>query len=302
MPDILFHQYDSSPFSEKVRVCLGIKQLAWGAVDQPIIMPKPELVALTGGYRRIPVMQIGADIYCDSQLIVRELERRYPEHSLFPQGDCGLAHANALWSDRAVFQAAVAIIFGGLGDKVPPAFIKDRTALSGRSFDPAAMQAAVPHMEAQMRAHIALLSDQLADGRGFLTGDLPGLIDANAYYNLWFIRSAFRPAASLYESVAHVPEWMEKVRAIGHGERSQVSREAALAIARTTAPLAGTIAAQDAGLEGRQVAGAADDYGRDPVRGEFVGSSGHHVSVRREDPLAGQVVVHFPRIGFSVQS
>jgi glutathione S-transferase len=171
VPDILFHQYDSSPFSEKVRVCLGIKKLAWAAVDQPIIMPKPELVALTGGYRRIPVMQIGADIYCDSQLIVRELERRFPEPTLFPQGDLGLAHANAMWSDRMVFQAAVAIIFGGLGDKVPAAFINDRTALSGRSFDPAAMQAAVPQMEAQMRAHIALLSDQLADGRRFLTGD-----------------------------------------------------------------------------------------------------------------------------------
>lgn len=98
MPDILFHQYDSSPFSEKVRVCLGIKKLAWAAVDQPVIMPKPGLVALTGGYRRIPVMQIGADVYCDSQLIVRELERRYPEPTLFPQGDRGLAYANAMWS------------------------------------------------------------------------------------------------------------------------------------------------------------------------------------------------------------
>ena len=143
--DILFHQYDSSPFSEKVRVCLGIKKLAWTAVDQPVIMPKPELVALTGGYRRIPVMQIGADIYCDSQLIVRELERRFPEPTLFPQGDRGLAYANAMWSDRSVFQAAVAIIFGGLGDKVPAAFVNDRTALSGRSFDPATMHAAVPH-------------------------------------------------------------------------------------------------------------------------------------------------------------
>lgn len=301
MADILFHQYDSSPYSEKVRVCLGIKQLAWGAVDQPVIMPKPELVALTGGYRRIPVMQIGADIYCDSMLIVRELERRYPGHSLFPQGDCGLAHANALWSDRAVFQAAVAIIFGGLGDKVPPAFIKDRTALSGRSFDPDAMQAAVPHMTAQMRAHIALLCDQLADGRGFLSGDRPGLVDANAYYNLWFIRSAFAPAASLFESVPHVPEWMARVSAIGHGERSEVTREAALTIARTSTPLAGTIAAQDARLAGSQVTVAADDYGRDPVHGVLVGSSEHHVAVRRDDPLAGTVVVHFPRIGFSVQ-
>ena len=302
MPDILFHQYDSSPFSEKVRVCLGIKQLAWGAVDQPVIMPKPELVALTGGYRRIPVMQIGADIYCDSMLIVRELERRYPEPTLFPGGDRGLAYANALWSDRAVFMAAVAIIFGGLGDKVPPAFIADRTALSGRSFDFAAMRVAAPHMEMQMRAHIALLSEQLADGRAFLTGDRPGLVDANAYYNLWFIRSAFPPATSLFESTPHVPEWMEKVRAIGHGERSAVSREAALAIARSTEPLAGTIAPQDVALAGKQITVAAEDYGRDPVHGVLVGSSEHHVALRRDDPLAGEVVVHFPRIGFIVES
>ena len=302
MPEILFHQYDSSPFSKKVRVCLGIKKLAWGAVDQPVIMPKPDLVALTGGYRRIPVMQIGADIYCDSQLIVRELERRYPEHTLFPQSDSGLAHANALWSDRVVFHAAVAIIFGGLGDTVPPAFINDRSALSGRPFDPAAMRAAVPHMEAQMRAHTALLSDQLADGRVYLTGERPGLVDANGYYNLWFLRSAFPPAERLFDSAPFVPDWLERVKSIGHGERMEVSREAAIDIARTSQPTTGTIATQDAMLEGKQVAVAADDYRRDAVRGLLVGSSEHHLSIRREDPRAGEVVVHFPRIGFTLQS
>ena len=301
MPDILFHQYDSSPFSEKVRVCLGIKKLPWAAVDQPVIMPKPELVALTGGYRRIPVMQIGADIYCDSQLIVRELERRFPEPTLFPQGDHGLAHANAMWSDRTIFQAAVAIIFGGLGDKVPAAFVNDRVALSGRSFDPVAMQAAIPHMKAQMRAHVTLLSDQLADGRRFLTGDRAGLVDANGYYNLWFIRSAFPPSASLFENIPHVPEWLERVKAIGHGERSAMSREDALNIARTSAPMAATVASPDAELEGKPVSVAADDYGRDAVKGVLVGSSEHHVSISREDPQAGKVAVHFPRIGFSVQ-
>jgi Glutathione S-transferase, N-terminal domain len=44
-------------------------------------MPKPDLTALTGGYRKTPVLQIGADIYCDSQLIMRELERRYPSRA-----------------------------------------------------------------------------------------------------------------------------------------------------------------------------------------------------------------------------
>ena len=302
MPEILLHQYASSPFAEKIRVCLGIKGLAWGAVDEPVIMPKPELVALTGGYRRIPVMQIGADIYCDSQLIVRELERRFPEPTLFPAGHSGLIQATALWTDRVVFQSAVAIIFGGLGDKVPEAFIKDREALRGGPFDPAAMSAAIPHMTRQLRAHVALLSEQLADGRAFLTGESAGLADANAYYNLWFVRSAYAPAASAFDDLPHVGAWLERVRAIGHGERTEVSREAALEIARSSEPLAGTVATQDAKLAGMQVAIAADDYGRDAVEGKFVASSEHHFSVSREDPVAGQVVVHFPRIGFSIQS
>lgn len=300
MADILLHQYDSSPFSEKVRVCLGIKGLTWSAVDQPVIMPKPDLVALTGGYRRIPVMQIGADIYCDSTLIVRELERRYPQPTLFPAGDQGLGHAAALWTDRAMFQAAVAIIFGGLGDKVPAAFIKDREALSGRPFDPAAMKAAVPHMTAQFRAHIAMLAEQLSDGRAFLTGERPGLLDASAYYNLWFIRSAFPPAAALFEDVGVVVAWTERVRAIGHGRRTEVSREAALDMAREAAPLPGEVAPQDAELAGKEMTVAAEDYGRDPISGVLVGSSDHHLAIRRQAPDLGEVVVHVPRIGFTL--
>ena len=300
MSDILFHQYDSSPFSEKVRVCLGIKGLAWGAVDEPVIMPKPELIALTGGYRRIPVLQIGADIYCDSQLIVRELERRYPTPTLFPVGDTGLGHATALWTDRTVFMAAVAIIFGGLGDQVPAAFIKDREALTGRPFDTAAMRAAVPHMTRQLRAHAALLSEQLSDGRAFLTGDRPGLADANAYYNLWFIRSAYPPAAATFEDLPHVSDWLERVQAIGHGQRSTVTQAEALRIARDASPtpIADYLGADT--LVGQQVAVSADDYGRDQVRGTLIGASEHQLSVLRTDPELGQIVVHFPRIGFAI--
>jgi glutathione S-transferase len=300
MPDILLHQYDSSPFSEKVRVCLGIKRLAWGAVDQPVIMPKPELLPLTGGYRRIPVMQIGADIYCDSALIVRELERRFPEPTLFPGGDRGLGAASALWTDRSMFQAAVAIIFGGLGDKVPEAFVRDREALSGRPFDVAAMRAAEPHMRAQFGAHVALIAEQLADGRPFLAGSVPGLVDANAYYNLWFVRNAFPPAATLFEDTPGVGDWMARVAGIGHGARREVSREAALDAARDATPAPSEIAPQDADRIGAEVTVAAEDYGRDPIRGVLVGSSDFHVTILREDPRVGEVAVHVPRLGFVV--
>ena len=110
---IILHQYDISPFSERVRVAFGIKGLDWFACDEPIIMPKPELLALTGGYRKIPVMQIGADIYCDTQIILRELERRFPAPTLFPGSDKGLGWGVAMWTDRIFFQAAVAARFHG---------------------------------------------------------------------------------------------------------------------------------------------------------------------------------------------
>lgn len=300
MTEILLHQYDSSPFSEKVRVCLGIKGLAWGAVDEPVILPKPDLIALTGGYRRIPVLQVGADIYCDSQLIVRELERRFPSPTLFPSGDVGLGAATALWTDRAVFQATVALIFGGLGDKVPAAFIKDREALSGRPFDTAAMQAAVPQLTRQLRAQMALISEQLSDGRSFLTGERPGLADANAYYNLWFVRSAYPAAAAAYNSLPHISEWLERVRAIGHGRRSAVTRVDALRIAKEAQPAPTDNSSNSDELIGQQVTVAADDYGRDPVHGMLVGATEYQMSVARMDPALGAIVVHFPRIGFSI--
>ena len=152
--EIILHNYPNSPFSEKIRVAFGIKKLAWRSAIQPTIMPKPDLTALTGGYRKIPVMQIGADIFCDTQLILRELDRRFPSPSLTPHGK-GLPHGIGFWCDRSVFTAAVAIIFGEIGDAVPEDFKKDRAAMSGGTFSTTALKRAVPHMKDQYRAHLS---------------------------------------------------------------------------------------------------------------------------------------------------
>ena len=136
LPALLLHQYDTSPFSEKIRKIFAHKRLAWGAVEQPSIMPKPELVPLTGGYRRIPVLQIGADVYCDTQLIARVLERRHPEPTIFPDGGEATAQAWNLWADRLLFMPVVAVVFADIGQFVPKAFMDDRSKMMpGRSFD-----------------------------------------------------------------------------------------------------------------------------------------------------------------------
>src|ERR1700750_2900121 len=164
MTDIILHHYDTSPYAEKVRTGLGLKGLAWASVEVPIIMPKANLTALTGGYRRAPVLQIGADIYCDSQLIMRELERRYPTPSFYPAGH-GAADALAWWAEKTTFSQAVSIAFSKSPDALPEGFLEDRAKFSGRNIDPIAMMAAVPNLLDQLRAHFDWLDPMLGGGR-----------------------------------------------------------------------------------------------------------------------------------------
>jgi len=179
MTDIILHHYEISPYSEKVRIGLGLKGLAWGSVEIPVIMPKPNLTALTGGYRKTPVLQIGADIYCDSQLIMRELERRHPTPSFYPAGR-GVADALAWWAEKTTFSPAVSIAFAKKPDALPEGFLEDRAKFSGRNIDPAAMMAALPNLLDQLRAHFDWLDQSLADSRSFLQGSAASLADLAA--------------------------------------------------------------------------------------------------------------------------
>ena len=195
MTDIILHHYETSPYSEKVRLGLGLKGLAWGSVEIPAIMPKPDLTALTGGYRKTPVLQIGADIYCDSQLIMRELERLHPSPSFYPAGH-GAADALAWWAEKTTFSQAADIVFAKRSDALPEGFLEDRAKFSGRNIDPAAMQAAVPNPLDQLRAHFDWLDQMLTDGRSFLQGSAAGLADLAAYHPVWFLRQRLGPLAA----------------------------------------------------------------------------------------------------------
>jgi hypothetical protein len=51
---------------------------------------------------------------------------------------------------------------------------------------------------------------------------------------------------------------------------------------------------------GQNVIVTPDDYGKDPVMGELLTLDHLRISVRRRDERAGEVVVHFPRLGYVV--
>ena len=302
MSEIILHHYPMSPYAEKARLAFGLKGIAWRSVYIPAIMPKPDLVPLTGGYRRTPVMQIGADIYCDTLCILRELERRHPSPSLYPTGERGATHALTWWAEKSLFNTAVGVAFGEMDGKLPEGFEKDRSEMSGREVSAARLKSARPILIDQLRAHFGPLSD-MVKSKPFLFGSQPSLADLAAYHPAWFIAQNCRRETSPLNEYPVLLEWMDRVAAIGHGKSTPMAAAEALDIAKAATPshVAVTDPNDPAGRKpGQRVKVTPDEFGRVPVIGEILGSSADEIVIRREDERVGEVFVHFPRAGFIV--
>ncbi|HLJ64819.1 MAG TPA: glutathione S-transferase family protein [Stellaceae bacterium] len=295
MADIILHHYARSPFSEKVRAVFGFKGLAWRGVEVPRMLPKPDLMPLTGGYRKTPVMQIGADIYCDTRLILEELERRTPKPTLYPAGTRGQANIVAAWFDQTFFGQAVGLVFGTNADQIPQEFKEDRrkmTAGSPLGFDADIMKKALPHTKAQVLSELPWIEASLGEERTFLLANAPTVADFAAYHCFWFLNLNL-PGHDLFAPFPRIRQWIARMAEFGTGEGTPLDPKEALAIART-APKSGR------GKGGRKVTVSANDYGRDPVAGTLALLDEREIVIRREDEAVGEVILHFPRIGFTV--
>lgn len=305
--EIIFHAYPQSPVAEKVRVAFGIKGLAWRSVEIPRLPPKPMLTALTGGYRRTPVMQIGADIYCDSQCIIRELERRYPSPTFMPTDDFGLMWCLSRWTDGALFDQTVRHVLGAAGDNLDKDFAADRGRLYlGEDWAEGLKKAHadLPHLVAQIRAPLSWMNAQLADGRVFLLGTAPAAIDAQIYHVVWFLRGRWAGGPSFLSEFTHLGRWEESVRAIGHGTASSMAPHEAIARAKSSEPIAqsGVADHEPQGLEvGMSVTVSPDlNGGEQPVAGNLRFANADTVVIERTAEDVGTVCVHFPRSGYRI--
>lgn len=302
MSEIILHHYEFSPYSEKVRLAFGLKRVAWRSVLVPVWMPKPELTPLTGGYRRAPVMQVGADVYCDTQLILRVLERLHPAPSLFPGGTQGAASALSFWWESNTFLTAARTLGAMMGEKLPPELVEDRKAFLGFDMGQAAMAPGLPLHIGRLRAHFRWLERMFSDGRPFVLGADASAADFSAYHTIWLLRRNLGAAIDALVPFARVEGWYERVGAIGHGSPRDMPAAEALAVAAGATPAPSGTTAEDGeafGLvPGARVSVTPDDTGRDPVVGTLVAADAEEIVLRRSDARVGEVNVHFPRAGY----
>lgn len=305
----ILHHYAPSPYSEKVRKVLAYKQLPWRSVEVPPVMPKPDQIALTGGYRKAPVMQLGRDIYCDSKLICRVLDRLRPERPLYPPGSEASTLITERWVDQAFFFQAVALFFqpagmAAFGASVGPdmisTFLKDRAAMFAQGGTQPGPK--LDTARAELPAIFASLEAQLAHSP-FFGGDAPTQIDFTLYNPVWFIHTNAGIASEL-AGFPRLRTWTDRILAFGDGARSEMQGREAVELCRATKtsqpPLPGAALALPQARLGDTVRIGASDYAPDQVQGELVIANAFELAIRREDPRAGTTIVHFPPEGFSL--
>lgn len=304
-PDIILHHYPMSPFAEKIRAVLGFKQMAWKSVIIPAVLPKPDVVALTGGYRKTPILQIGRDVYCDTALICDVLEHLQPDPALYPAHDKGLARVLAQWADTTLFWAAMAYsfqpkgaaaVFADAAPEAAQAFGADRAAMRGGMARQSPGDATAAY-----KSYLRRLADML-ESQDYLLGDAPCIADFAAYHSLWFTRTQVPLLAGILSSTPSVLAWMDRIQAFGHGRIQKFSSGEALAVCAAATE---DFALHDSRFQdehgiplGSQVTIAAESFGTETTQGELLGASRTRYTLRRQDPRAGTVLVHFPRLGY----
>tara|TARA_R110001599_G_scaffold353459_1_gene592326 strand:- start:17338 stop:18264 length:927 start_codon:yes stop_codon:yes gene_type:complete len=301
---IILHHYPMSPFSEKIRLMCGYLDLEWQSVVSPESPPRPIVEPLAGGYRRIPVTQVGADIFCDTRLICAEIAASGGRAELDPATGDESSQALATKFEGEVFWAAVSSIparrvlrrlFSDLSFLQALRFLKDRVGIA-RS----AQTEIVPPKRAigLFAEHLRSLEEMLIANGVYLGGDTPVYLDFAAYHTLWF--KVVVGGIPIPSGLPAVTAWYDRMTAHGHGRMQAGSVDDAFAAARTAQPRPVPVALQDHPKMGAQVVVAPNDYALDATTGLLVGADQSRWIVARETRDLGLLHVHFPTQGFKL--
>jgi len=208
---IILYHYSFSPFARRVTWYMALRGLDYAQCNQPVYLPRPDVNALGVNYRRIPLMAIGRDVYCDSRLILLKLERMFPEGSLGASDpeQRALQKLLEIWTVDTIFARAAQMIPTSMPLLNDPKFVEDRQGYTGRSWEKEQIATARPEAIVHIRnAFVLLETTLLADGREWvLKTAKPSLADIEAIWPFHWLngmKDALPPdliSAKLYPKV-----------------------------------------------------------------------------------------------------
>ena len=306
MSDLILHHYWPSPFAHKIRLALGFSGIPWKSVEIPRVPPKPLLMPLTAGYRRTPVLQSGADVYCDTQNIVRALAEVTENHQLLPTERCGKILAFTDWVDGTIFNLAARVVLTSALDTAPAEFIQDRGGLYfGPNWTPEGLKSQLPGVILQLAAHLHSIDSGLSGQGGFISDEL-SYADVTIAYLAWFIRGRWDQGPEFLQQFANIERIEREVHDAVCEAYEDLPAEDALRLAANSESQSPSGVTEQCGValkQGMQVAIKPQAETSDqPVVGRLRYLDRFRVSIDHHAPEVGDVVVHLPIAGYQIQS
>lgn len=300
MPDLILHHYPMSPFSQKIRSMLGYAGVPWQSSLTKEVPPRPVLAALAGGYRKVPIAQIGADVFCDSRIIAAEIAElsNKPELAL---DNCSKEARD--WVHKADLDVFFACVLAGGSKKLNRKVLKSMSLIDIARFlfdrinmgRKASIKITSPKQaRPKVMAYLAELEKIITDD--FLFGAAPCHADFSTYHGLWFIRDLGE--RRMINDFPKTIAWMDRMKAFGNGTSTEITPQQSIIMARKATPRA--IAeehTQDPRI-GKRVTIAPNDYAQEPSQGVLVGATPNRWIIARENKDVGLVNVHFPKQGY----
>ena len=301
-PTLILHQYDISPFSQKAQKMMGLKELSWQSVEMPMIAPKPDVEALTGGYRGTPVLQIGRDVFIDNWMIARALDE-FDASGPAINAQGGLREAALYaWGER-LFTPLLHAALAAYQSEWDADFLADRKRVfPDVDFD--TLNVSDPDRRSQVRAYLGTVEAQLGLDQDFLGGAQADSCDIHVWGMVWMIHSALPALMPIVETFPRLTDWYERVSALGTGDREDVKIDVAWKSLKDgpARPLPDTPDQEPlAPWVGEVVDIAAGSADRGSASGRLLAVD-HEQVVLGVEPISGEAAqVWFPRFGYHLR-
>lgn len=295
-------------------------------------LPREVLQSLNINYRRIPILAIGRDIYCDTRLIISKLEQLFPENKLSASTSDGKAMEWLLqnWTiDGGPFGRTAQLIPSNAPHMNDEAWVADRKEMSGREFTKKSVDASRPEALAHARMNFEFMEAVLGDGRRFIlsekmegTAERPSLADIHAGWLFdWilsepYMRNALRMDGNVI-SDSDYPQtfaWVSRMRDTVRKAQENYDKPEELSAEKTIENILRADFFEEEGRmdvrdplnlqKGQIVEVWPTDSGfNHHDRGELVSIKVDEVVITKK-PRVGEGVLrlHFPRTNFRIQS
>ena len=299
---LILHQYDISPFSQKAQKMMGLKGLSWQSVEMPMIAPKPDVEALTGGYRGTPVLQIGRDVFIDNWMIARALDE-FDTNGPAINAQGGLREAALYaWGER-LFTPLLHAALAAYQSEWDADFLADRKQVfPDVDFD--ALEVSDPDRRSQVRAYLGTVESQLGLGQDFLGGVQADGWDIHVWGMVWMIHSALPALMPIVGTLPRLTDWYERMSALGTGDREDAEIDVAWqALKDGPARSLPKTSAQEplAQWVGEAVDISAGSADRGSASGRLLAVDQEQV-VLGVEPISGESAqVWFPRFGYHLK-